>query len=420
LPEKTTSVKKSLCISLLYLVIFLSVKGQQDFYNIKGIVKDSITNTPVSSASILCIDNSAVSVTDKNGFFKISITSFPCKLSISHLGYISKEILISSFDPEIQILLKGKISELPEFSVTNVKPVAITKDEPLYIIDYEFVNDTILALAYKDKILSRARLYMLTTEGDTVFSVPVRKPAQLYSDYFDNRYYISNSDAYQLAIDSGNIDFLYPCPSDEFLTLFGLLAEAKKNKMYLKNYSLNNQSLEYIEYDKDSKIYSELITIENEANARMLRDRARIVYSSDDPETQARFEDMAFYKPVFAPLVNIHDTLYLFNFEDSWIGLFDDSCNLIKKIPMVFHNDENWKREIYFDEIKGKVYAIFRKEGISTLKEINIETGQLVNSVQIPDLPFVDNIKINNGRLYFLYTDHSKGDELRMLYSMKM
>lgn len=421
MPEKKyASVKKCLYISFLLLVTCFTAKCQQDFYKINGVVKDSSLGNPISSASIICVDNSAVSVSDKNGFFKISISSFPCKFIVSHLGYINKEITVSSFSQKIEILLLGKINGLPELSVTNVKPVPITKDEPLYITDYEFMNDKILALAYKNKMPSQARLYVLTFEGDTVFSVPVKKPDQLYRDCFDNRYFISNSNAFQLFIDSGDIDFLYPYPSDEFLTLFGLLAEAKKNKIYLEKYSLHNQVLEYIEYDKDSKTYSELITVENETNARMLHDRARIICSSDDPETQARFEDIAFYKPVFAPLENIHDTLYLFNFEDSWIGVFDDSCKLVKKIPIVFHQDKNWKREIYFDKNSGKVYTMFRKEGISTLKEINIETGQLINSIQIPDLPFVDNIKVNEGKLYFLFTDHSKSEELRMLYSIKM
>ncbi len=401
-------------------VTCFGAKSQQNFYTIKGVVKDSSLSNPITSASIMCIDNSEVSGSDKNGFFKIPVTSFPCKLIVSHLGYINKEITFSSYSQKVEILLREKINELPELSVTIIKPLPITEDEPLYITDYEFVNDKILALAYRNKMLLQARLYVLTLEGDTVFSVPVKKPDQLYKDCFDNRYFISNSDAFQLVIDSCNIDFLYPLPSDEFLTLFGLLAEAKKNKMYLKKYSLHNQMLKYIEYDEDSKTYSELITIENETNTRMLNDRARIICFSDDPETQARFEDMAFYKPVFAPLINIHDTLYLFNFEDSWIGMFDDSCMLINKIPIVFHQDKNWKHEMYFDKSSGKTYAMFRKNGISTLKEINIETGQLINSIQIPDLPFVDNIKINDGKLYFLYTDHSKSEKLRMLYSMKM
>ncbi|MFH0866921.1 MAG: carboxypeptidase-like regulatory domain-containing protein [Bacteroidota bacterium] len=422
LPEKTKfiPVKKYLCISFLLIITCFVAKSQQDFYTIKGVVRDSSLSNHISSASIMCADNSEVAVSDKNGFFKISVTSFPCKLSVSHLGYFNKEIIVSSFSQKAEILLQGKINELPELSVTNVKPLPITKDEPLYITDYEFVNDKILALAYRNKMLSQARLYVLTSEGDTVFSVPVKKPDQLYSDCFDNRYFISKSEAFQLSIDTGNIEFLYPYPSDEFIMLFDLLAEAKADKMYLKKYSLHDQMLEYLEYDKEAKTYSELITVKNENNARMLNDRARIICSSDDPETQARFEDMAFYKPVFAPLININDTLFLFNFEDSWMGFFDDSCKLVKKIPIVFHLDKNWKREIYFDESSGKAYAMFRKSGISTLKEIDIETGELINSVQIPDLPFVDNIKINNGKLYFLYTDHSRSEELRMLYSMKM
>lgn len=413
-------MKKHLAIILLFFSGWHIVTGQQDFYTIKGIVKDSSDNAAVVSASIVNTENSQTAVSDKNGFFRIVVTSFPCKLKITHLGYCSREYIVNSVSSGIEVLLDEKISELHELSVTTDKPVAITRDEPLYIKDYELVDDKILALAYKNSMLSRARLYVMSLEGDTNFSVAVKKPEQLYKDCFDNNYFLTGDNAFQLNLDSDNIDFLYPCPAEEFSVIIDLLEETRNNKLYLKKYSLNDQVLDYIEYDLNSKKYADVITVENEANTRMLVDRNRIVNSADDPEVQARFEDLAFYKPVFAPLKKIRDTLCIFNFEDSWIGFLDDSCKLIKKIPIAFHKDKNWKREIYFDDASGKIYAMFRKDGISTLKEINIENGQLINSVQIPDLPYVDNIKINNGKLYFLYTDHSQNKDLRMLYSMKM
>jgi hypothetical protein len=413
-------VKNILCILFLLSIAVLDVKGQEEYYTIKGFVKDSTSKTPLSAASITCAENTGCSVSENSGFFKITVTSFPCKLMVSHLGYGSEEYTVASFSTKVEIFLKEKINELHELSVFSEKPVPITKDEPLYISDYEIVQDKILALAYKNKNLSQARLYMMTLEGDTLFSVPVSKPDQLYKDCFDNRYFISKSDAFQLNIDSSDIDLLYPYPSDEFIQMYALLAESRKNKMYLKKYSMHDQLLEYVEYDKNEKKYKEVISVENETNVRMLRDRSRIIGTADDPEVQARFEDLAFYKPVYSPLLNINDTLCLLNFEDSWIGFLDDSCQLVKTIPISFHKDKNWKREIYFDESSGKIYALFREDGISTLKEISIETGQLINSIQIPDLPYVDNIKISSGKLYFLYTDHSKSDEMRMLYSMKM
>lgn len=413
-------MKKCIFISLIFILLVTFAKGQQEFYIVKGYIKDSLSKSPLSSASISYEGNSEVSISDKSGYFKITVTSFPCSLIVSHLGYNNKTINIPSFNTKVEVLLSEKTNELPELSVTVIKPVPITKEEPLYIADYRILNDKILALAYKNKVLSRARLYLLTFEGDTIFSVPVSKPDQLYKDCYGNNYFLSKNNAFQLTIDSCIIDFLFPFPADEFIQLFNILAEARGEEMFLKKYTLNNQVLEYITYDKSAKTYSELFTIENEKNARMLHDRSRIIYSSDNPELQTRFEDMAFYKPVFAPLLNIHDTLFLFNFEDSWIGCFNDSGNIVKQTSIAFHQNKDWKREIYFDEATGKVYTLFRKNGLSTLKEINLETGQLTNQVQIPDLPFVDNIQIHNGMLYFLYTDHSTNEEMRMLYCMKM
>ena len=72
------------------------------------------------------------------------------------------------------------------------------------------------------------------------------------------------------------------------------------------------------------------------------------------------------------------------------------------------------------DEVKEKVYTLFRKDGISTIQEINLKTGELANSSVIPELPFIDKIKINNDNIYFLYTEHNEQSNYKKLYRMKI
>jgi len=116
----------------------------------------------------------------------------------------------------------------------------------------------------------------------------------------------------------------------------------------------------------------------------------------------------------------VHDTICIFNYADSQIEFYSDSCKLITKVSISFHNDPNWKREIYVDDITGKVFAMFRKNGISALKEIDLNTGDLKNSTVIPDFPFVEKIKVHNNNIYFLYTERSDPGEFKKLYRLKI
>ena len=93
---------------------------------------------------------------------------------------------------------------------------------------------------------------------------------------------------------------------------------------------------------------------------------------------------------------------------------------MIQEIPISFHNNKYWNREIFVDDVKGKVYTLFRKDGISTIQEINMKTGELANSVVIPELPFIDKIKIINNNIYFLYTEHNEQSDYQKLYKMKI
>ena len=75
----------------------------------------------------------------------------------------------------------------------------------------------------------------------------------------------------------------------------------------------------------------------------------------------------------------------------------------------------NWE----YDEITGKVYALFAKNGKFSLKEVDRSNGGLVFSLNIPAFLFVDEIKVNDGLVYFLYR-HDKTDGYKKLFRMRI
>jgi len=269
-------------------------------------------------------------------------------------------------------------------------------------------------------MLSKPLLCLLNLDGDTICTIRIKDPEELYKDCFGNNHLVTKSTAWQLFIDSNTVNFIYPSDIDKFNEVLKPVIAENNNKLFYQHYYFNNQLLQYYFYDKSVRKTEELKVIMDEKKLFLLRDRERIIVGSDDPETQARFEDLAFYQPLCAPLVKINDTICIFNYVDSVIEFYSDSCRLIKETPISFHNNRFWKRGIYVDDAKGKVYALFRKNGISTLKEISLKTGGLESSIVIPEFPFIEKIKVYNDNVYFLYTEHNEMNEFKKLYKMKI
>jgi len=73
----------------------------------------------------------------------------------------------------------------------------------------------------------------------------------------------------------------------------------------------------------------------------------------------------------------------------------------------------------YADEITGKAYSLFKINGISKLCEISLETGEIINENIIPNFKYIENIKVRNGFVYFLYRINSPL-ELMKLYKMEI
>lgn len=83
--------------------------------------------------------------------------------------------------------------------------------------------------------------------------------------------------------------------------------------------------------------------------------------------------------------------------------------------PLTFHKYRHWSGEmqvikkwgkkVIMDAATGKFYTIFIDDGITTLKKINIENGTAETVAVFGGFPFIENLRIYNGKAYFLYAN---------------
>lgn len=104
-------------ITLLYLTcITLSLTAQQI---INGRVSDEYTHEPLIGASIITNGSQKNIVTDNHGAFSIELTTDLTTIDVSHVGYETKQIAISSNSSFLNITLEATISTLSSVTVTG-------------------------------------------------------------------------------------------------------------------------------------------------------------------------------------------------------------------------------------------------------------------------------------------------------------
>lgn len=131
------------------------------FIELEGKVIDSDTKTPLVFTDIVIKDSNISTVTNSDGDFllKIPNTFLDGSITISHLGYKKREVLISSIKNHEKILLTPAITKLNEVSITTTTKGAkeiveetLKKKSSIYNN-----NNTLMTAFYRETIKKRRR-----------------------------------------------------------------------------------------------------------------------------------------------------------------------------------------------------------------------------------------------------------------------
>ena len=256
-------MKKLLSI-LIFALVQVIVFGQQKLL-LTGTTVDSAALEPITNVSIRI--NGTIETTQSNaeGNYSFMVNENPAVVCFTHLNYDTFYLRIDPSTPSSVIIkMRKKINLLPVLDVTTNKPQTIAQGQPLYIKDYDFIYDKIIVLAYKDKMLSKALLCLMNMDGDTLCSVRIKDPNRLYKDCFGNNHLITKSTAWQLFIDSNNVNFIYPSDIEKFNEILKPVIAEKDNKLFYQRYYCNNQLLQYFYYDKSAPKAEELKVISDD------------------------------------------------------------------------------------------------------------------------------------------------------------
>jgi len=454
-----------LSLSLMLLFFAIQIYSQDSSFTFRGKVIDFASKTPLAHVGIQINGTLRGTETDSSGHFTLFITGERKLLKFSLLGY--ETVYVNPYSQpgkEYLVPMKQKARLMSEVSVTANAIQPMAKSKRSYVLDYDFYNDDILLISY-GITKSSYKLVLINEQADTLSIIKTPEmPVKLFKDCLGNHYIVCEENIYQVYYDNTSLrllppksikdleNVLLPCIAQDSSNLYLIAKEGSylvTNTAFHDFYS-NNTSLTYYFINKEQKLKKQLLTVVDEETLRMKADERRLLDAKEQgragdaqgrimnpkskSDTRAKtsnhrnksilksfdiiFSETIVFKEIFAPLYVIKGKLYVFDFVNSKLQSFSPSGDLLKESGMTLHKDLKWKRYMCIDETLNKAYTLFEKNGISELKEIDLKTGKECHSEKIP-LVFAENIKINNGSIYFLHKGQET-DDTRYLSKLKI
>lgn len=399
------------------MIIFLPVcysASAQPAHTIRGFVYDSLTLQLVCNAGISICGLSNQKFTDKNGGFSFTSPTMECEVDVHCMSYTTKKYVLNSSAVN-KIYIGHRSYNLSSVEISVNKPRELIPGISYQVMDYEFLEDNIILLAYERKSIFLPKLLLINSKGDTLSTFNVSKPLRLSRDYDGTVYLLSKTTYYEINIDNNNICLCNPLDKDDFEKINNTIVCHNGNNFYLRQYLNNDQTLNYFSYDEHR---DELNCFRTITNVDAISRNRRGAYF-DGKEEDIRFQQLIINRAVYAPLIYLNDTFLLFNFLQSKLEKYSPTNDTLTDMAIDLHKNKSFTENIIIDHARSKLYGIFLKSGISQIKEISAHTGDILQTVDIPHFVFIEKIKINNGIIYFLYKAKDLS-EYKKLYTMKI
>lgn len=420
---------------LFYILIFITTLlfsnnnyGQIVSNNIKGFCVDD-ENYPVPDISIYKSGDILMAATDKNGAFVLYSAQIGDTLYFSHLAFEESFHVVKEEDfiNPLKIVMKMNVFELPDVEIIANAPHVAYDNKVVSIVDYEINEKGVYLIAWRQKGYS---LLHLSFKMDTLSEIKIsKKYDNLYKDVFEEIHLISSNFCYQIGHKDfrnrlGKMELMYGMTTQAFLDIMGSTAAATDSIIATGNYFFYNKELYYYSHKKEGNNNTPKI-IRHIVDEVGRDDIICILKTGGAP----RNYNELFTKPIYNPMFEADNVLYIFSFTENKTIKYDINGDFIAEYPLTLHTYEHWngklrvhkdwKNKVLMDPAMTDFYALFEKNGVTIMKEIDIETGLSRRDFKIGGYPFIQNLRVYDGNAYFLYSDDKDGHR-KKLYRVRL
>ena len=389
---------------------------------INGVCLDN-RNKPIRDAGIYAIDSTILAVTNKDGQFTLKHSLPGDTIYASHVSFENITYVIDSLDVNKRIVLKMTPTrlQLPEVDFVENMPHVAYDNKVVSVKDFEINEKGIYLLAQRRR--NNAILH-LNFDCDTLTDLKISSDYyNIFKDVYGEMHIISDNDVWQIGHKTLkdrvlDMELLYHYPLIEFYTAFSNIACITDSIIVAGKYFYFDQEIYYYYFniggDQQPHEFHHCV---NEEGRDYVYFAIKFKWG-----LPTRSGDL-FCKPTYDPIFSYNNNLYLFSFDEDKTFIYNNVGEYVCEYPLTFHKYRHWSgdmrvikkwgKKVIMDAATGKFYTIFVDNGVTTIKRINIETGTAETVYTISGFAFVENLRIYNGKAYFLYkNDNTRNSRL--------
>ncbi|MDP1621836.1 MAG: carboxypeptidase-like regulatory domain-containing protein [Bacteroidales bacterium] len=419
-----------LCWILFFPVYFTGhpsvAQKQYNFYY--GKVLEAGTKTGIPNVN-LSIEGSRIgTVTDKTGAFSFFIDSIPATLIVSSVGLETKTILLDATSYSLNLYLSRQATELGEVEIKAAVHEAFFKDDRYAVLDYEIDSSMVYLLIYR-QYLSKATIICKNLDGDTVAtSAPLSfKPDRLFKDCLGIMHVLSRDSGFQVFRQDNQLHLIHPVNLKKFDDVLKNCVAATPDILFFQRVTDNGLGVEYYGVNRKTRLKNPIARARDQKKIKMAKRNpqdAQMLRSSRPPGSRDDFVAWNFvhkilYRPIKTSLYRIGDYTCIFNTPEKQMEFYDISGNYSYKLAIHTDkvNDGRWTNDILIDEITGKAYTVFIRNGTYTIYRIDLNNGLLKKRLSLFHL-YPRKVRIYDDRVYYLY-DVAGDPDNKMLFRQK-
>ncbi len=422
---------------IFFLLIFLPQLLFSQPGVLKGALLDQVTHAPIPNAHLKIRNTALGTVTGTDGSFTLSVTTLPAIVDFTCIGYDPIAIEIKAIPGEPRTFYLNPRTYLLEPVTISDKPaITLYKDEAYSVLDFDILDGNLILIVFRNQ-LKRSEIILMTTNGDTLDIVipPSSPPMKLYKDVLGNVHYITKRDeALQAFYDpvQHRLTFPFRTSYDTIKKFLGGYRFLQGERLWFQEdspygfmtalgYYSRKEGKKNIFRSGDPKAMNTFYS-----ESWFYHTNRPVPEPIDPNESRAVDADGIAYKHFFwekgcGELFSIGDTaMAFFNFCKNRVEILDGEGKPWGVTPIDFHIEKSdgfitaltesltgsdewqWNHTLIQDGAFRKIYAVFTRNGFVLLKNIDLRTGRLTASAELPK-EFPEKMKIFRGEVFFLY-----------------
>jgi hypothetical protein len=238
------------------------------------------------------------------------------------------------------------------------------------------------------------------------------------------------------------IRLIHPVTTKKYDEVLSDCVASTSELLYFKRMTDNGLGTEFYTINRKNNSRKWIAQVRDEKKAKMLRrnvEDAWMLMNPSQPDQAAQkmsesrdvtktirnatvewyWVRKIIYPPIKAFLYRIGEFICIFNTPNKQMEFYDLQGNYSYKIELKLHNagEGRWTNDILIDDVTLKVFTTYIKNGLLSLFEIDLNTGEITKALSVFHL-YPQKLSIYDNYLYYLFDDPQLPDN-KMLFRQR-